>query len=99
MRHFLFKLAHAVKSKYSTFAEALKYAWKVVKLKSKMTTQVVSFKFKKVDGSIRQALGTLRPDYLPSSTGKRGSKDTVLTYFDLERQEYRCTKIENLIFN
>ena len=55
-----------------SFSECLKKAWANIKLKSKMSTQIVRFYFQKVDGSTREAWGTLRPDLLllPSITAK-----------------------------
>lgn len=97
MRTLLFTIAHRVKSNFDNFSEALKYAWKVIKLRMQLTKRVVSFKFKKVDGSIRSAVGTLKSDLLPQGKGK-SSSPTVFTYFDLEVNDYRCAKIENLIF-
>ena len=48
-----------------SFSECLKKAWANIKLKAKMSTQIVRFYFQKVDGSTREAWGTLRPDLLP----------------------------------
>lgn len=42
-----------------TLSEALKCAWANAKLRVKMKTQIVQFFFKKVDGTLRQAFGTL----------------------------------------
>ena len=55
-----------------SFSECLKKAWANIKLKAKMSSQIVRFYFQKVDGSTREAWGTLRPDLLllPSITAK-----------------------------
>ena len=42
-----------------TMAEALKCAWANFKLRKAMATKIVRFYFRKVDGSIREAFGTL----------------------------------------
>jgi len=98
MKSLLFTIAHKVKSNFANFSDALKYAWRVIKLRVKLTREVVAFKFRKVDGSIREALGTLKAEFLPASKGTGKSNPSVFTYFDVEKQEYRCARIESLIF-
>lgn len=94
MKSLLFKIAHTVKAKFNSFSEALKYAWKVIKLRMKMKKGIVSFRFKKVDGSIREAVCTL-----PAATQGNGKpKLNVFTYFDVEKNDYRCSRIDALIF-
>lgn len=81
-----------------SFAECLRRAWANFKLVAAMRTRIVRFYFRKVDGSVREAYGTLRPDLLPATTGgDRKPNDTVQTYYDTERQEYRCFKKFNLV--
>lgn len=46
---------------------------------------------------LREAYGTMNPDIIPAPTGTRKPADTVKTYFDTEKQEYRCFKKANLI--
>ena len=82
-----------------TMSEALHCAWTNIKLKAQMRTRIVKFYFQKVDGSVREAWGTLNDNLMPAITGtdKRAKNDTVQTYFDTERQEFRCYKKANLI--
>ena len=81
-----------------SFSECLKKAWANIKLKAKMSTHIVRFYFQKVDGSTREAWGTLRPDLLPQTElSQRKSNDTVQVYFDTECHEYRCFKKFNLV--
>lgn len=81
-----------------SFAECLKKAWANFKLVAAMRTRIVKFYFQKVDGSIREAYGTLRADLVPATTSDdRKRNDTVQTYFDTEAQEYRCFKKLNLV--
>lgn len=78
-------------------SEALKTAWRNVKLQMEMKKGIVKFYFQKVDGSIREAYGTLNENLLPESKGnERKQNDTVQTYFDTEVKEYRCFKKANL---
>lgn len=80
------------------FAECLKLAWRNFHLVCRMHSEVVRFYFRKVDGTLREAWGTLRTDLVPSVEGSdtRKKNDTVQVYFDTERQEWRCFKRLNL---
>ena len=87
-----------VKRNGYTLSEALKTAWKNVKLKNEMKNKIVKFYFSKVDGSIREAFGTLKAELLPETKGtERKPNDTIQTYFDTEIQEFRCFKKANLV--
>ncbi|WP_270411395.1 SH3 beta-barrel fold-containing protein [Bacteroides eggerthii] len=88
-----------VKRNGYSMSEALKTAWMNIKLKAAMKERIVKFYFQKVDGSIREAYGTLKDSLLPDSKGtdSRKKSDTVQTYFDTERGEFRCFKKANLI--
>ena len=88
-----------VKRNGYSMSEALKTAWMNIKLKAAMKERIVKFYFQKVDGSIREAYGTLKDSLLPDSKGtdSRKKSDTVQTYFDTERGEYRCYKVANLV--
>ena len=88
-----------VKRNGFTMAEALKAAWLNFKLRVAMAARIVKFYFQKVDGSIREAYGTLNPAIMPETSGNdnRRKNDTVQVYFDTERREYRCFKRANLM--
>lgn len=75
-------------------------AWELYRLAKRMRQGVVPFYYRKADGSIRRAMGTLRN--LPAGAtlnGKRLTKPSYRTfvYFDVERDAFRCFKVENLI--
>lgn len=80
-------------------SEALKCAWANIKLKVAMKSKIVKFYFQKVDGSPREAYGTLNEKLMPTTTGtdKRVKNDTVQTYFDTEVNDFRCFKKANLL--
>lgn len=81
-------------------SEALKQAWQVFKLKKQMFKGIVKFYYQKVDGSIREAYGTLKSELMPAidtSNDRRLKNPTVQVYFDTERQEFRCFKVANVV--
>jgi uncharacterized protein YjbJ (UPF0337 family) len=79
-------------------SQALKCAWTNIKLKAALKTRICKFYFEKIDGTIREAFGTLADNLMPAVTGAgRKVNETVQTYFDTEKQEWRCFKKANLI--
>lgn len=87
-----------VKRNGYTLSEALKTAWRNIKLHARLQSGIVKFYFQKVDGSLREAYGTLKSNIIPAtSTNNRRACDTVQIYFDTEKQEWRCFKKANLI--
>lgn len=81
-----------------TLSEALKCAWRNYKLKSAMKNGIVQFFFLKVSGEMRQAFGTLKESLLPPTQGTgRKANETLQTYFDSEKQEWRSFKKCNLV--
>lgn len=88
-----------VKRNGFTMSEALHAAWLNFKLKVAMAVRIVKFYFQKVDGSIREAYGTLNASIVPETSGNdnRRKNDTVQVYYDSERGDWRCYKKANLI--
>lgn len=87
-----------VKRNGFTMAEALREAWLNYKLRVAMAAKIVKFYFQKVDGTIREAYGTLNPSVMPATNGSnRKTNDTVQTYYDTEVCEFRCFKRANLL--
>lgn len=98
MKSRVFKTAWQIASNFKNFAEALKHAWELIKLKCAMMKGTVKFTYKRVDGTNRAAVGTLQnvdPKYAFQSNAKTNSN---MVYFDLEMGAFRCFKIENLIY-
>ena len=84
-----------------TFSESLKQSWAIYRLQKQMKTGIVEFRFRKVDGTLRQAFGTLMENVinpLIKGTGKKHSP-TLVTYYDTQKAEFRCFKEENLILS
>ena len=86
-----------VKRNGYTKSKALKCAWSNMKLKMALKGKVVEFFFKKTDGTIRQAFGTLSSSRIPETSGSKKSADSVQPYFDCEKSEWRCFKKCNLV--
>lgn len=99
IRKSVFNLAwQFVKRNGMSLSQALKTAWQNVKLHAAMALGIVKFYFQKVDGTRREAYGTLKESLLPTTNGSgRKANDTLQTYYDTEKQEWRCFKKANLI--
>lgn len=78
-------------------SDALKVSWRNIKLKSLLKKKVVKFYFQKVDGSLREAYGTLKEGLVPKTNGEKRNIVTCQTYFDTEKDEWRCFKKANLV--
>ena len=80
-----------VKRNGYTMSEALKTAWANMKLIAQMKHRIVRFYFRKVDGTLKESM-------LPPTRGTgRKANETLQTYYDTERQEYRSFKRANLV--
>lgn len=88
-----------VKRNGYSLSEALSTAWRNIKLRIAMKNRIVKFYFQKVDGTIREAFGTLSERLIPATQGEdnRRRNDTVQVYFDTEKGEWRCFKKANLM--
>lgn len=97
----LFKVAYAIlrKAQAATFSEALKAAWKAMKIYTRMLTGTVEFTFRKVNGEIRHAVGTLcNLDYVAKGTGSQSDKNAdVICFWDCEKNAFRSFKASTLI--
>lgn len=84
------------KNGYS-MSEALKVAWTNIKLRALLHKKVVEFYFKKTDGTLRQAFGTLMSGRIPETKGTKKTADNCQVYWDCEKEEWRCFKKCNLM--
>lgn len=78
-------------------SEALKCAWVNIKLKAAFSKRIVKFYYQKVDGTLREAYGTLMSDKIPAIKGEKKTNNTCQVYFDCEKEEWRCFKKANLV--
>lgn len=87
-----------VKQTGLSISECLHRAWLNYKLKQAMLTGIIKFYFQKVDGSTREAWGTLSDNHRETAQNDRRAKNkTIQVYFDTEKQEFRCFKKLNLL--
>ena len=87
-----------IKKNGFTRSEALVMAWRNYKLHQALMVRIVKFYFMKVDGTIREAYGTLNGRLVPATLGcDRKKNDTVQVYYDTEVEEWRSYKKANLI--
>lgn len=80
-----------------SFSECLKKAWANFKLKKEMQKGIVRFYFKKVDGTIREAWGTLQDLDDKIKGDKRAKNNTIQVCWDTEKEAFRCFKKFNLV--
>ncbi|MCD7898883.1 MAG: SH3 beta-barrel fold-containing protein [Bacteroides sp.] len=89
-----------VKDNGWTLREGLRTAWKNIKLKTNMKKGIAGFSYRKVDGSVKVAFGTLdkslTPDWRPGSR-KRKINNAVQIYYDVETASWRSFRKTNLL--
>ena len=81
-----------------SWSECMKRAWSLYRFIRMMKSEVVGFCYYKADGSVRNAYGTLSGLYIGEGSGRvtKPSYKTV-RYFDVEKNAFRCFRVENLI--
>jgi hypothetical protein len=82
---------------YENMSQALKAAWKAIKIKVAMLTGTVTLKFRKTTGEIRTALATLKFDtpYTPKTAAKY--TPDVLKFYDKSVEGWRSARIERIL--
>lgn len=97
----LFKVAHAIirKGQADTLSDALKAAWKAVKIYTQMLSGIVVFTFRKSNGETRKAVGTLcNLNYqTKGGTNTHSKNEDVICYWDCEKNAFRSFKSISLI--
>lgn len=79
------------------FSVCLSKAWKLYRMTLRMRSGIVRFTYKKVDGTLRNAVGTLR-DIASTVKGPGRSDDgRTVKYYDTEVAGWRSFKVENLV--
>ena len=88
-----------------TWKNSLWLAWLFVHLREKLKNGIVLFSYKKQDGSLRKAKGTLHELLIPDDKKPKGDMSDGATmpnyksiaYFDLDKQEWRAFSINKFV--
>lgn len=80
-----------------TLSEALHKAWEAMKAKVLMYSHKVKIQYIKCDGSIREAIATLKLDFDYSPKGHRRPCYSTVCYFDLEKNAFRSFSIATFL--
>lgn len=70
-------------------------------LRARLRTGVAQFAFKKLDGSLRTAVGTTNLSVVPSADHPKGVRDSssrVVSFYDLEKRQWRSLSIRVEVF-
>ena len=69
-------------------------------LRSRLNQGTVQFAFKKLDGTLRTALGTTNLEQVPLDNHPKGgsSSPRVVTFFDLQKSQWRSVSVNQEIF-
>ena len=59
------------------------------RMRKELRNNIVTFKFRKRNGEIRTAHGTLHPDYLPKLRGGAPRPEKQMVYYDLDKEGWR----------
>ena len=87
-------------------SRALKYAWWFEDFRSKLSTGKYRFSYFKIDGGIREAVGTLNPDFIPEENKpqvrnwrvyKECFNYTTFCYLDLTVSSWRSFRLDLFI--
>lgn len=81
-----------------TQERAMRLALANLEIVKKMRKEPVTFRFRKINGDLREAEATLESDKLPETKGVgKKSSPAVQVFFDLVKGEWRSYRIETLI--
>ena len=87
-------------------SNALKYAWWFESFRDQLRTGVYRFSYFKIDGSIREAVGTLDFSHIPAEPQPKplsGAPDVrpenyeTFRYYDLDAHGWRSFRLDNFI--
>ena len=87
----------------SAVEEAMAETSELEELLEQLHSRIVRFSYRKMDGSLREAIGTLKPsvlDKLSANTKPRrriSSRSDCIVYYDLDREDWRCFCPENFV--
>lgn len=67
------------------------------RMRKELHDNIITFKFKKRNGEIRTAHGTLHPDYLPKLRGGAPRPEHQMVYYDLDKNSWRSFRSYSFI--
>lgn len=67
------------------------------RMRRELRDNIITFKFKKRNGEIRKAHGTLHPDYLPPLRGGSPKPERQMVYYDLDKKQWRSFRSYSFI--
>lgn len=76
---------------------AMIQAWKSYRLVQKLTTTEMCFYFKKANGEIRTAIGTLKTSLIGEVKGTGTEQLKSQVYWDMEKESFRAYSLINLL--
>ena len=81
------------------FGQCIVAAWKVLRLNAALQEGLVRFSFQKMNGEVREAVGTLKPDLFtaPPKGTDRVEYMTLVRYYDVEKNAIRSFRAERII--
>jgi len=83
---------------YSTFSEALKAAWKEIKLRASLKSKKVAITFRKASGEITTRIATLSDKFFDYKSSSKGTqKAGLIKFFSITDNGFRACRIERLI--
>ena len=105
MNSWVFNLANQLMDETDmTRSESMKQAYLVRELLEKLGQGVVTFEYEKMDGSLREARGTLCPRLMPQqetdgkTDGKQRDRDRMdFAYWDWDKQSFRAFRAGSVV--
>ena len=67
------------------------------RMRKELRDNIIIFKFRKRDGTIRTAKGTLHPSYLPKLRGGAPRPEKQMVYYDLDKEAWRSFRSYSFI--
>ena len=92
-----------LRGRQATPSQALKYAWWFERFRSQLATGIYRFSYLKLDGDIREAIGTLNPEFIPSDklpvtrNPSPVPPANTFAYFDITKNAWRSFRLDNFI--
>jgi len=82
-----------------SLGEAMKLAWKAIKLRAQMANGVVEFKYRTLKGDVCNALGTIKSEMINYTYKNSNRKPCyrVVSYFDVHVNMFRSFAITRLM--